>query len=259
MKIGMIQMDVAAGHMEHNIAHGFELMEEAAEHSDLVVMPELWTIGYNFHDLDKKAIQEKDSLLQKLRNLARTFGVTLIPGTLPVMKRGKIYNTAYVIGPDGEIQGSYSKRHLFHEYLESKLMEPGRGMLCTHIQGVKCGLAICFELYFPKMFRKMSQKGTTLVIVPAQWPENHMAHWNVLARARAIENGMYICAVNMAGSYHNTSAGGHSLFVDPEGFSSFEGDGKEHIYYGVYDDNKYENLARTRSVIQLEKPDWAIR
>ena len=116
-----------------NIAHGFELMEEAAEHSDLVVMPELWTIGYNFHDLDKKAIQEKDSLLQKLRNLARTFGVTLIPGTLPVMKRGKIYNTAYVIGPDGEIQGSYSKRHLFHEYLESKLMEPGRGMLCTHI------------------------------------------------------------------------------------------------------------------------------
>ena len=233
MKIGMIQMDAAAGHMEHNIAHGFELMEEAAEHSDLVVMPELWTIGYNFHDLDKKAIQEKDSLLQKLRNLARTFGVTLIPGTLPVMKRGKIYNTAYVIGPDGEIQGSYSKRHLFHEYLESKLMEPGRGMLCTHIQGVKCGLAICFELYFPKMFRKMSQKGTTLVIVPAQWPENHMAHWNVLARARAIENGMYICAVNMAGSYHNTSAGGHSLFVDPEGFSSFEGDGKEHIYYGV--------------------------
>ena len=149
MKIGMIQMDAAAGHMEHNIAHGFELMEEAAEHSDLVVMPELWTIGYNFHDLDKKAIQEKDSLLQKLRNLARTFGVTLIPGTLPVMKRGKIYNTAYVIGPDGEIQGSYSKRHLFHEYLESKLMEPGRGMLCTHIQGVKCGLAICFELYFP--------------------------------------------------------------------------------------------------------------
>ena len=125
MKIGMIQMDAAAGHMEHNIAHGFELMEEAAEHSDLVVMPELWTIGYNFHDLDKKAIQEKDSLLQKLRNLARTFGVTLIPGTLPVMKRGKIYNTAYVIGPDGEIQGSYSKRHLFHEYLESKLMEPG--------------------------------------------------------------------------------------------------------------------------------------
>ena len=61
------------------------------------------------------------------------------------------------------------------------------------------------------------------------------------------------------GRYHNTSAGGHSLFVDPEGFSSFEGDGKEHIYYGVYDDDKYENLARTRSVIQLEKPDWAIR
>ena len=104
----------------------------------------------------------------------------------------------------------------------------------------------------------MSQKGTTLVIVPAQWPENHMAHWNVLARARAIENGMYICAVNMAGSYHNTSAGGHSLFVDPEGFSSFEGWERTYLLR-VYDDNKYENLARTRSVIQLEKPDWAIR
>ena len=71
MKIGMIQMEAAAGNVEYNISHGFKLMEEAASSSDMVVLPELWTIGYNFHDLETKTVQIGDSLIERLCNFAK--------------------------------------------------------------------------------------------------------------------------------------------------------------------------------------------
>ena len=138
-------------------------------------------------------------------------------------------------------------------------MKPGTRLMVTEIDGIQCGMGICFELYFHKMFRKMSNKGVTLVIVPAAWPANHIAHWNVLAKARAIENGIYVCAVNMVGKYKDAVVGGHSMFINPEGYSSFEGDMKEHIYYGEYEASRYKELATTRNVICLDKPDWGIR
>ncbi|AOH39133.1 nitrilase-related carbon-nitrogen hydrolase [Dialister pneumosintes] len=259
MKIGMIQMEAAAGNVEYNISHGFKLMEEAASSSDMVVLPELWTIGYNFHDLETKTVQIGDSLIERLCNFAKFHQITLIPGTLPMKKGKHIYNTGFIINKKGEIQASYSKRHLFHEYLEYELMKPGTRLMVTEIDGIQCGMGICFELYFHKMFRKMSNKGVTLVIVPAAWPANHIAHWNVLAKARAIENGIYVCAVNMVGKYKDAVVGGHSMFINPEGYSSFEGDMKEHIYYGEYEASRYKELATTRNVICLDKPDWGIR
>ena len=97
MKIGMIQMEAAAGNVEYNISHGFKLMEEAASSSDMVVLPELWTIGYNFHDLETKTVQIGDSLIERLCNFAKFHQITLIPGTLPMKKGEHIYNTRFII------------------------------------------------------------------------------------------------------------------------------------------------------------------
>lgn len=98
----------------------------------------------------------------------------------------------------------------------------------TEINGVKTGMAVCYEFYFPRMWRKMAKSGVTLVLAPASWPAVHIPQWEVLTRARAIENGICVCAVNMAGEYHGLKLGGHSLFIDPTGKVEAEaGDGEK--------------------------------
>lgn len=162
-------------------------------------------------------------------------------------------NTGLIFGPDGRVQAHYSKRHLFYGYLEAQLMAPGTHLMETDIGGVKTGMAVCYEFYFPKMWRKMAKAGITLVLAPASWPKVHLSQWEVLTRARAIENGMCICAVNMVGTYHGVQLGGHSMFIDPVGRVEVEGDLKEHIYYADYDEVKYKDLGKQLAVIRLEK------
>lgn len=249
MKIALIQMASAAGEVEKNIHRGFDMMEEAAHQSDVLVLPELWTIGYNFHDFEKHTLSLSDGLIEKLSSFARFHHVTLEAGTLPIREGNMVRNTGLLFGPDGHIQAQYSKRHLFQGYLEGQLMEPGKELMQTAIHGVQTGMAVCYEFYFPKMWRKMAKAGTTLVLAPASWPENHLLQWRVLTRARAIENGICICAVNMAGNYHGTQLGGHSMFIDPLGQIQVEGGLQEDILYATYDEEKYKDLGKQLSVV----------
>lgn len=154
MKIAMIQMEVDSGQKDRNIRHAFQLLEQAVPNSDVLVLPELWTIGYDFHNLDKNATRLGDSLISGLSSFANYHHVTLEAGTLPVEVNGKISNMGIVFGPNGEIQAQYSKRHLFYGYEESKLMVPGNSLMNTEINGVKTGMAVCYEFYFPRMWRK---------------------------------------------------------------------------------------------------------
>ncbi len=252
MRIAMIQMDAAEGDVERNTARAFSMLEEAAPRSDLIVMPELWTIGYNFHDFSDHVISLQDSLIQKLSAFAREHRVVLEAGTLPISSAGKVRNTALLFDEKGNVQASYSKRHLFQGYLEGKLMEPGKNLMETEIHGVKAGMAVCYECYFPRMWRKMAKAGTTLVMAPASWPLEHILQWRVLTRARAIENGICVCAVNMAGTYHGTQLGGHSLFIDPLGHILAEAGEGEEILYAFYDEEKYKDLGRRLSVVSGE-------
>ena len=252
MRIAMLQMDVAEGNKERNIHHAFEMLEEVAG-ADVIVMPELWTIGYNFHDFRNRVTTMTDGLVDRLSSFAAFHQVTLAAGTLPIEKDGIVTNTSLLFGPDGRIQSYYSKRHLFYGYLEAELMMPGHDLMCTHINGIQTGMAVCYEFYFPRMWRKMAKAGTTLVLAPASWPKTHLSQWNVLTRARAIENGICICAVNMVGSYHGVQLGGHSMFIDPVGSVEVEGDLNEHIYYADYDEVKYKDLGKQLAVIRLEK------
>ena len=253
MKLSLIQMASAAGDVERNIHRGFELMEEAARQSDVLVLPELWTIGYNFHDFSSHVLSLSDGLIQWLSSFAAYHHVTLVAGTLPIREGSVVRNTGLIFAPDGQIQARYSKRHLFQGYLEGQLMAPGRTLLQTSIHGVQTGMAVCYEFYFPKMWRKMAKAGTTLVLAPASWPVNHLLQWRVLTRARAIENGICICAVNMAGTYHDMQLGGHSMFIDPLGQIQVEGGLGEEILYAEYDEKKYKDLGKQLSVVSGRK------
>lgn len=159
MRIAMIQMASASGDVERNISRAFSMMEEAAEKSDLLVLPELWTIGYNFHHFEEHILSRHALLLEKLSDFARTHRVTLSPGTLPIRHGAIIRNTGFLFAPDGKCIAEYSKRHLFQGYLEAKLFRPGDALMQTRIHGIQTGMAVCYEFYFPKMWRKMAKAG----------------------------------------------------------------------------------------------------
>ena len=252
MRIGMIQMAAAEGDVEKNKRRAFSLLEEAAPHSDLIVMPELWTVGYNFHDFSSHVISMNDEIIRDLSFFAQTHRVVLEAGTLPIKEQGKVKNMSLIFDADGEIQASYSKRHLFQGYLEGRLMTAGKKLMKTHLHGVQVGIAVCYECYFPRMWRKMANQGTTLVIVPASWPMEHIMQWRILTRARAIENGICVCAVNMAGTYHGIKLGGHSLFIDPLGNILAEGGEGEEVIYAFYDEEKYKDLGCSLSLASCQ-------
>lgn len=253
MKIGLIQMDVSTGDKEKNVEHAFELLDQASHCAEIIVMPELWTIGYDFRDLDKRVTTYGDPLFTRLSAFAKSNHVTLEAGTLPVKKDGVIRNTALIFGPDGKLKASYSKRHLFYGYLEAELMKPGKDLIQMDLGGVSTGMAICYEFYYPRMWRKMAKAGTTLVLSCASWPLVHERQWDVLTRARAIENGICIAACNMSGCYHGLKLGGHSRFIDPVGQVTCEAGVDEEIIYADYDKEKYKDLGKMMAVIQLEK------
>ena len=132
MRIAMIQMASASGDVERNISRAFSMMEEAAEKSDLLVLPELWTIGYNFHHFEEHILSRHAALLEKLSDFARTHRVTLSPGTLPIRHGAIIRNTGFLFAPDGKCIAEYSKRHLFQGYLEAELFRPGDALMHIH-------------------------------------------------------------------------------------------------------------------------------
>ncbi len=252
MRIGLIQMEVIHGDKERNINHAFSLLEEASHQCDTVVLPELWTIGYDFHDLNWNVTRKGDGLFQRLSSLAAHTRTTIVAGTLPVEQDGAIRNTALVFGARGELKAEYSKRHLFYGYLESELMKPGKKLLNMDINGIHTGMAVCYEFYFPRMWRKMAKQGVTLVLAPASWPSMHIYQWDVLTRSRAIENGLCIGAVNMAGDYRGMKLGGRTRFVDPLGNVAAEAGEEESILYADYDKEKYKDLGKQLAVIRLD-------
>lgn len=253
MRLGLIQMEVVSGDKERNITHAFELMGRVSHQADMIVLPELWTIGYDFHNLGKNATYMGDGLIQRLSSLAVHTGTYIIAGTLPVKKGGVIRNTGLVFGKDGDIKGEYSKRHLFYGYLEAELMRPGRKLLYEDIDGVRTGMAVCYEFYFPRMWRKMAKRGVMLVAAPASWPAMHIYQWDVLTRARAIENGLCIAAVNMSGNYRGMKMGGHSRFIDPLGKVQAEAGEEESVLYADYDEKAYKDFGKQLAVIRLDK------
>ncbi|HAT56013.1 MAG TPA: carbon-nitrogen hydrolase [Veillonellaceae bacterium] len=235
MRIAMIQMDIAAGEKERNIQHGIDLMERAAGSADVLVLPEMWTTGYDFRHLDEQVTRPGDDLMQRLSSFARYHGITLIPGSLPMSFEDGIYNTAMIIGPDGRQKACYKKVHLFSHLIESRLMKAGSESVCTPIRGVETGLAICYDLRFPELFRTLTHHGATLIILPASWPMERIYHWVILNQARAIENEIFMCSVNAVGMYRGVHLYGNSMFVSPNGTILVHGDEKENIYYADYD------------------------
>jgi len=235
MKIAMVQMRIAAGEVETNRERGLAMTAEAAGHADIIVLPEIWTTGYALRQVASLAEDENGPTLTGLKAIAARHNVTVVAGSLPLRRHGKIYNEAVVIGPTGATIASYAKAHLFSMYGEERFFAAGDRRCLFAACGIKAGLAICYDLRFPELFRALTADGAQMIFLPSEWPAARLEAWRTLNRARAMENQVYMCAVNCVGEHRGGPFGGHSLLIGPGGEIVADGGREEGIVYGDAD------------------------
>ena len=230
MKIGLIQMEVIPGEASINRRKALAMLAEADRQGcRLVVLPEMWTIGYALNNIGSLAEDMQGESLAVLREFARARGIEVITGSLPIKEDGKIYNNAFALDQSGEIIASYRKIHLFSLLGEERFFNHGDRPALFEMSFGKAGLIICYDLRFPELPRMLAVNGAKALFVPAQWPGVRHDHWRALNIARAIENQMYVLAVNCVGIHKQNVFHGHSLIVDPWGQVLLEGDEREAV------------------------------
>jgi deaminated glutathione amidase len=221
---------VATPSVERNLDTARRLIAEAArEGAELVALPEYFCfMGHS--DRDKLALAEApgDGPIQRmLAESAREHRVRLIGGTLPLRcsSADRVLNACCVYSPEGELAARYDKMHLFRydngreSYDEGRVLQAGTSPVACDVGGLRVGLSICYDLRFPELYRRLMAPPCDLLAVPAAFTHTTgRAHWEVLLRARAIENQCYVIAPAQGGLHENgRRTFGHSLIVDPWG------------------------------------------
>lgn len=218
MTISLAQMQVHPGDTTRNLSAFERLAKEAARRkSNIVVFPELWSTGYVLDEAKEYASELSKGVFAKISEVATENKIVIVGSVLE--KRGlEVANSAPLFAPNGRMMGIYRKIHLFRLFDEDKYLQPGSSSLVLDLPWGGTGLAICYDLRFPELFRRYAaQENAKLIIIPAEWPRERIDHWRTLLQARAIENQCYIIACNAAGESGETVMGGHSMIVDPWG------------------------------------------
>src|SRR3954447_10916940 len=217
--VSCLQLAPRAGEGRHARIDRVVAAVAAGPPADLVVLPELWDVGYfSFDEYRLVACPLPQTAVSELADVARRRQIVLVAGSVIERDGDRLPNTVPVIGPDGALLGSYRKRHLFgYRSREAEILTPGSsdGIVDTPIG--RLGLATCFDLRFPEHFTELRQAAADLIVVPAAWPAARAGHWMILTQARAIETQTPLVAVNGAGDTGGVGLAGRSLIVDARG------------------------------------------
>lgn len=221
MKIKIFQFQVIDSEPEANLNKVENMFKETdLTGTDIVVLPEMWTSGYDLENIDDYAAENLEPVKSNIAKLARDNNVTVVAGSIP-NKYGDsgVYNTAFTIDNNGKLIHEYSKMHLVPMLNEPEYLESGdKSVEVFKINGETCGLLICYDLRFPELFRDLSLSGAKMIFVVAEWPIERTEHWITLLKARAIENQCYIVASNTVGTQSNgTEFAGRSMIINPFG------------------------------------------
>lgn len=222
LTLSLAQMPVVVGDPVSNLATAQEVAAEAARRgSDLLLLPELWGSGYDLARAAEHATTTDAGLFAEMAALARTHGMWVggsLLGYEGAAPTGRPRNLFALFAPDGTLAYQYAKLHLFRLMEEERWLDPGEQPTLAKLPWGTAGLAICYDLRFPELFRGYALAGARLMLLPAEWPHPRLAHWQTLLRARAIENQCFVAACNRVGGDPNgTRFFGHSTLLDPWG------------------------------------------
>jgi omega-amidase len=217
LKIHLVQFASINGHPIKTLERVQRLLKKfRTEPGDWVVFPEMWPSGFTKREAQQQ--QRENSLcLLWLREFARLHRCYM-SGSMLEVERKKSFNSAYLISPQGQILTRYRKIHLFRFGKEHLKFHPGKKVITLSTASTKVGIAICYDLRFPELFRRMSKAGAKLILIPSAWPKERIDHFFALLKARAIENQCFIAGANKIGHHESGVAyGGHSVIFGPWG------------------------------------------
>ncbi|WP_418281953.1 nitrilase-related carbon-nitrogen hydrolase [Halorubrum sp. DTA98] len=232
MNLACVQSAVEGGAVSNNVDRAIDRVREAAANgADLVVLPELFDVGYfAFDAYDRAAEGLRGPRLERFADVAADAGVAVLAGTIvedlaasaadgvDVPADEGLANTAVLFDAAGERRLVYRKHHLFgYGSEETDRMVPGERVPVVEVDGVRIGVTTCYDLRFPELYRGMVDDGVECVLVPSAWPYPRVEHWRTLGRARAIESLAYVATVNGSGRFGDDALCGRTSVYDPWG------------------------------------------
>jgi len=258
MRLALAQLRIEPAAVDANRRRARAAIERAAaDGCYLVVLPELFTVGYfafesyapNAEGLDGETVTE-------LRSLAADHDIAILAGSFveeldrsaaaghDVPAPEGLANTSVFLDRGGERRAVYRKQHLFgYDSAESELLVAGESLPTVDFGGFTVGVTTCYDLRFPELYRRLVDDGVTLVLVPSAWPYPRVEHWTLLPRARAVENQAYVAAANGVGQFADAELLGRSTVYDPWGTTLSSSDDSPAL---VTADISPETVAETR-------------
>ena len=218
MRVSCIQLASSDRPQDEALGHALEQLQRARG-SDLLILPELWPCGYFAFERYAAAAQPLDGpVVESLARKARELGAFIHTGSMVEREGDRLFNTSLLIDAAGQVLARYRKIHPFGYHSdERRLVEEGDEVVSAATPWGCAGLAICYDLRFPELFRRLVDQGAEVFLVASAWPAERLETWRLLCRTRALENQALLIATNAAGTSGGVALAGHSMIVDPWG------------------------------------------
>ena len=256
MKITCLQMDMALGRVEENFALAEAMIRQAVEEKpDVIVLPETWNTGFFPENVRELADRDGAQTKEAIGALAKEFAVNIVAGSVANVRDGKLYNTAFVFDREGKCVAEYDKTHLFSPMGEDAVFAPGDRLCRFALDGVRCGIIICYDLRFPELTRSLAVQGLDVLFVVSQWPDVRISHLQSLAVARAIENQIFLVCCNSCGKAGDAQYGGSSAMIDPWGRTIAQAGNTKKVLTEELDMNILEDIGKSICVFRDRRPE----
>jgi predicted amidohydrolase len=246
VRASLLQIDVNDGETVDSRRRRVAALVREQAGVDLIVLPELWTTGaFAYEAFGTEAESLEGPTFEAMAKAASDAGTWLHAGSIPERDAdGTLYNTSLVFTPSGDLAAAYRKIHRFgFDKGEAVLMGAGGELVTVRLPETTLGIATCYDLRFPELFRGLVDAGAETLVLSAGWPERRRSHWTLLAQARAVENQAFVLACGTAGTHAGVPQAGHSVVVDPWGEVLAEAGAGEQVLTVDFDPGK---VATTR-------------
>lgn len=248
-KILVVQNSAIIGNKRATLTNVEKLLEKYEDKQpDLIVLPEVWSVGWECSNFVNAAEEiENSETVNFLKNIALNFGSTVIGGSF-IQKCGDKYkNTCPVISKTGKLLTTYDKMHLFSHKgsEENQYISTGNELKILDFGFTKIGLTICYDIRFPEVYRKYSKEGAEVFVNVAAWSNKKLDHWNIMHRARAIENQCFMIVADQTGKISEKEYNlGHSMIVNPWGDITDMLEAQEDCLYAEIDLDEIKKLRK---------------
>lgn len=256
MKISLIQPNLILGNVDENFKLiENEILRASKENPDVIVLPEMWNTSFFPENVKELADKNGERTKNLLSTLSKQLNINIVGGSVANLEGDKLFNTSFIFNRNGEEIASYNKVHLFSPSGEDNVFNSGNKLCIFELDGIKCGLCICYDVRFVEWVRKNALEGIEIFFLPAAWPDKRATHWDILNRARAIENQMFVVCINSVGITPTMKFGGHSSIIDPWGEYVVFPDNEAGIKNGEIDLSVIKNIRESINVFRDRKPE----